>query len=389
MLGFALAWYAGCLAALAITGVRRWILTHAAQLGALCVSTTLGLVAVEAFCRYDVVSSRERWRELHSRMEYSPELGWKLVSGKDGVGAHGWRGPYRTAAKSSGCCRIVCVGDSTTHGSGCPWYEAWPHQLETLLNADSDWTATHGVTEVINLGVPAYGTDQELLALKKYGLSFRPDVVILHICINDFADISYDHDWRMWEGVTRYKPYYALEGAELVLKRDYAPPPRYPAGEPDNQRSLGLYPALLYKVDRFLDNRESGYLPGGKDRWPIHADFHAEYVRARPLLWALVREMARASAGASSTFLVTLSPAGLERPTAAWPWRVSSFLQEYQVDAAAAGVTAIHCMDEYFAKGGNNRFQAVADSNHLNKEGNALVARHTMAWLKSHVPAQP
>jgi hypothetical protein len=45
--------------------------------------------------------------------------------------------------------------------------------LEALLTADTEWTSTHGVTEVLNFRVPGFGTDQELLALKRYGLSYQ------------------------------------------------------------------------------------------------------------------------------------------------------------------------------------------------------------------------
>ena len=120
-------------------------------------------------------------------------------------------------------------------------------------------------------------------------------------------------------------------------------------------------------------------------RWPIRAGFLTEYNRARPLVWALVREMAKASSEAGSQFLVTLSPTFMETPSDAPPWRVGSFLQEYQADAAAAWVPAINCVAEYFAKGGNARFLSAPDPYHLNSQGNALVAQHIMGWLKENI----
>ena len=213
LLGLALAWYAFCFLTLSVPGMRLWIRTHPAQLITVYASTTLGLVASEMFCRYRIES---KWEELPkdtvTYSEYSQELGWKPVRGRDGVGEHGWRGPCRTGAKAKGRFRIVCVGDSTTYGLSYPWEVSWPHQLQTLLNADSSWTTAHGVTEVVNLGGPGYGTDQEILALKKHGLLFQPDLVILHLCVNDFADVSNDYDWLMWLDVTRYKPFFELKG---------------------------------------------------------------------------------------------------------------------------------------------------------------------------------
>jgi lysophospholipase L1-like esterase len=391
LLGVVLAWYVGCLLALGVARVRRWVRTHPAQLVTLYASTSLALVGVEAFCRYHVAAVEGDTRALHSRLAYAPDLGWKLVPGQDGVGPHGWRGPPRSRAKPGGCFRIVCAGDSTTHGYSCPWQDAWPHQLEALLNADEGWVAAHGRAEVINLGVPAYGTDQELLALRQDGLSFHPDVVILHLCVNDFADVSFDHDWRMAGGVIRYKPLFALEGGRLVLKRAGAPLPRYPSGrayDPDEGRSLGWRSALGYEFRRFLKARAAARLRRADGNlWPIHAGCHAEYARARPLLWALVREMAAAARAAGGTFLVTLSPTLLDHPTDDPPWRVWTFLREFHADAAAAGVPGADCLAEYFAEGGNARFRPAREFYHLNREGNALVARHAARWLREHPPA--
>ncbi len=90
---------------------------------------------------------------MANNCRYSPILGWALNPGHGDVGAHGWRGPSIPRKKADGHFRIVCAGDSTTFGDGCSWQDAWPHQLETCLNQDADWTRTNGITEVLNLGV--------------------------------------------------------------------------------------------------------------------------------------------------------------------------------------------------------------------------------------------
>jgi lysophospholipase L1-like esterase len=390
LLGLALAWYAGCFAALGVPRARRWILSHPFQLIALYCSTALGLVAMEMFYRYGI---HAKWAKGHirpSQIEYSRELGWRLIPTWPGVGEHGWRGPTRTPEKPKGCYRIVCLGDSTTHGHLCRWDETWPHLLETFLNADSGWTSAHGVTEVVNLGVPGYGIDQELVALKKYGLSFHPDLVIMQLSVTDFADVSYDYDWRMFDPVTRFKPYFAVENDQLVLKRDYAPLPRQRSGEvykPGDPLALGLWPVLFDKLKGWLEKRDAGRYPD-EDRWALRQEYHEEYERARPLVWALIRETARTSMAAGSRFLLTISPVFMNAPTDTPPWRVGSLLRDYEADAAAAGVPAISCVAEYFARGGIGMFDSATDRGHLNGPGNALVARHTMRWLKENIPVR-
>lgn len=386
LVGLVVAWYLACCSALGFAGMRRWIQAHRIQLVTLYASTMMGMVVIELYFRYQVKSA---WAKMHRDIaptEYSRELGWRLISGRQGVGEHGWRGPSRTNAKADGRYRIVCLGDSTTHGYRCRWEEAWPCQLESLLNADAGWTSKHGLAEVLNLGVPAFGTDQELLALKSYGLSYQPDLVILHLCTNDFADVSYDHDWRMPAYVTRYKPLFALEQGRLIMRLDFAPLPRHHSGSVykiGDGPSFGWSSALLPEVGRFLVTSDSG-IGWDENRWPIREEFRTEYARSRPLLWALVSEMARISERAGSRFLVTLSPAHMNAAIDQPPFRVGSFLREYQSDAAAAGVTAIHCIAEFFQEDGNRRF--LSDQYHLNALGNALVARHIMSWLKVNEP---
>jgi hypothetical protein len=387
LLGIALVWYALCFVMLKLTRTRLWIVTHPAQLVCLFASTALALAAAEIVCRHKIA---RRWRGAgvaDPRTQYSPELGWRLVPGQDGVAALGWRGPALPACKAKGRFRVVCVGDSTTYGKSCSWEDSWPHQMEALLNADPVWTEAHGVTEVVNLGVLGYGTDQELLALKNQGLRFQPDLVILHLCVNDFSDISNDYNWMMWNDVTRYKPYFELEGDELALKRDHAPVPRYPSGrayDPGRPPSLGPWPGLVYAIGQIIENgdrssrRNSAWLP-------IRTDTGADYARARRVVWALAREMARASSKVGSRFLVSLSPTLMNAAEDVAPYRVGSFLRDYEADAAHSGLPAIHCVAEYFAEGGNDRFISAVDPYHLNVQGNSLVAQHTVRWLQQNL----
>jgi hypothetical protein len=97
--------------------------------------------------------------------------------------------------------------------------------------------------------------------------------------------------------------------------------------------------------------------------------------------------MAKVTHEAGATFLVTLSPSLMDGPTDSPPWRVGSFLKDYEADAADAGVPAIHCLNDYFRRGGHPRFRAARDVYHLNKEGNALIAEHTKQWLMDNQPA--
>ena len=84
--------------------------------------------------------------------------------------------------KPEGIIRIVGLGDSFTQGYEVEVEETYLYRLEEMLRA-------RGLpVEVINLGVSGYGTAEELIMLREFGLRFDPDVVIVGHYQNDLAD---------------------------------------------------------------------------------------------------------------------------------------------------------------------------------------------------------
>jgi lysophospholipase L1-like esterase len=84
--------------------------------------------------------------------------------------------------------RILVMGDSVPFGIGVEIEESIPRRLEQLLNAK------HGGPlrfRTLNMGVPSYNTEQQLIQLQTLGLSLRPDVVILFFVRNDLQS-------KMW-----------------------------------------------------------------------------------------------------------------------------------------------------------------------------------------------
>jgi hypothetical protein len=77
--------------------------------------------------------------------------------------------------------RILLLGDSRVFGLGLADQDTYSNRLEQLLNRDAD-----GITyRVINMGVPSYNTEQELIQLQSLGLSLNPDLVLLVFSLND------------------------------------------------------------------------------------------------------------------------------------------------------------------------------------------------------------
>lgn len=77
--------------------------------------------------------------------------------------------------------RVLVMGDSVPFGIGARYTDSFPYQLEMLLN---ERAPTRRV-RTINMGVPSYNTEQELVQLQTLGLSLDPDVVILLFSSND------------------------------------------------------------------------------------------------------------------------------------------------------------------------------------------------------------
>ena len=128
-------------------------------------------------------------------MKYDANIGWKATPNTEKlhksaapafevtyqINAHGYRGAYYDRQKPSGVRRIVLLGDSVGFGWGIPEGRHFAALLDAAL-AD---------TQVINLSLSGYGTDQEYLRLKEEGLAFSPDLVILQVTPNDFDEIQY------------------------------------------------------------------------------------------------------------------------------------------------------------------------------------------------------
>jgi lysophospholipase L1-like esterase len=76
--------------------------------------------------------------------------------------------------RKSGHVRIVCLGGSTTYGHGVRSTDAWPAVLEQVLER-------RGIhAEVINAGVPGYGSHQIVLRYRRDIARLRPDVVLFY-----------------------------------------------------------------------------------------------------------------------------------------------------------------------------------------------------------------
>jgi len=99
------------------------------------------------------------------------------------VNAQGFRGPAVAPVAAADVVRIACLGDSHTFGWGVDDDDTWPaHLARELARRHTDASF-----EVMNCGVNAYDTLQEVLWLERRVLGYRPDLVLLQYYVNDAA----------------------------------------------------------------------------------------------------------------------------------------------------------------------------------------------------------
>ncbi|MEO0652957.1 MAG: SGNH/GDSL hydrolase family protein [Planctomycetota bacterium] len=126
-------------------------------------------------------------REPLLRVQANPLRGWEMVPGEDhytyhhrvSINALGLRGP-EVEAKGDGELRVLAVGDSLVYGQGVADDETLPAQLEVQLEERLGRPVT-----VVNGGLRAYSTPQELGLLEELGPAIDPDLVLLFWYWND------------------------------------------------------------------------------------------------------------------------------------------------------------------------------------------------------------
>jgi hypothetical protein len=99
------------------------------------------------------------------------------------INQHGMRDSLEYDPAGTGAVRIVGIGDSGMFGWGVDQDQDYLSVLESNLNATNGGPRY----EVLNLAVPGYNTGQEVEMLRARGLAFKPRIVIVGWCDNDFS----------------------------------------------------------------------------------------------------------------------------------------------------------------------------------------------------------
>jgi len=173
------------------------------------------LIVLEVFLRVTDIPIARHSDHMFTLLEHDSRLGWKMKANihakvdffdvenipvrSNSIGY--WDTEF-IKAKHPTKFRVALLGDSFTWGYGVRENERFGNILQEI----------NGGIEVLNFGIPAYGTDQALITWRQLASSYNPDAVILTVYNNDYIDNLSSVRWG------RPKPYFIIsESGSLLL----------------------------------------------------------------------------------------------------------------------------------------------------------------------------
>ena len=214
-------------------------------------------------------------------IEMDSDLGWSIRPGgefeqqQEGGGfatyranSQGIRSSYEyNVSPDKHKARIAVFGDSFSHADDVPNDSAWTAILEE----------SSANLEVLNFGVPGYGTDQALLRYRNVGTKFSPDISILGVMSENLnRNLNVFIPFYRHESWPATKPRFLLnKNGELELLSN-----PYPQRD-DFQELIDNPSDALEKLgaDDWWYNAK--YKPGIMDNLALYRAFHYGYILLR------------------------------------------------------------------------------------------------------------
>ncbi|MBI1381426.1 MAG: hypothetical protein GC161_10105 [Planctomycetaceae bacterium] len=146
-------------------------------------------------------------RPVHAIAMHDPHAGWankpNVTTRVEGPNfqyvvrhnSRGQRGEERPLAKAPGTRRVLLLGDSLAWGWGVDDGREYAAIAERELGPS---------VEIVNLAVPGYSTDQQLLRFEREVGDWDPDLVLLNFVLNDVTGNITGQEWT----IDQRKPLY-------------------------------------------------------------------------------------------------------------------------------------------------------------------------------------
>lgn len=257
--------------------------------------------------------------------------------------------------------RILVLGDSFAWGSGVDQKYVFTEQMEIMLKE----------TEVINAGVNGYSTDQELLWLKKEGLKYNPDLVILTFCGNDAYENHLGLVYRIY-----HKPFFIIgEDGQLILQN--VPVPRQPFYKKIISY-LGQYSSLAFKLNRFMAMAFPKYSQVWVQKQEFFPDRNTDSNKKFRLILTLMNEIKSISNKNGAQFMI-ISTGKYWRQIK----KVEFYTYEEMVQVLRDNKFYILNIDALsgYSKDG---FRLSKRNYHWNRDGHRFVAKKTIEFIRKN-----
>lgn len=323
---------------------------------------------------------------------YDPLLGWSLIPNATGhnrtpeyntvehINSKGFRGPELAYEKAAGTRRVLVLGDSFTEGYAVNNDELFTTRLAAILKGSRAVS-----TDVINMGVAGYSTDQELLTFDSQGKRYAPDVTILMFYYND---VWYNNQGSFWRGC---KPRFERSGEKLAMVPVNDAVCRAGSGHgikawlQSHSRLMGLIRDCVERNDlltRCLTALHLKKVPAEFAPWRKTSTLEVE--EAWQITGRLLAELKNRVESSGSKFMVFYIPSSLEIDAGIYQATMRRYgFNEEQWDprqiprrlsslCAAEGIILVDPTAEFQQSG---KLLYYAHDGHWNSQGNALAAR--------------
>ena len=130
----------------------------------------------------------------------------------DRINNHGWRDRSRTYLNRKNSFRVIVLGDSEVFGFIVPEKRMFTRILEDRFKDEG------ANVEIINISYSGWSTSQQLEALEKEGMKYKPDVVVVNFCENDLVENSIHLDKSKF--ATRIPFFHQVSADGKLVRRD-------------------------------------------------------------------------------------------------------------------------------------------------------------------------
>ena len=334
--------------------------------------------AIRVLDPFPYVNSWERnHTEYGNLVRYDPLLGWSGIPSETCVfisensrtflrhNRQGFRDIEHNVPNTDPA--IVFLGDSFTWGYEVGWDAMFVNRLRKKLPHN----------ELFNLSMRGYGTDQEMIAFKRWPPLGPVKFVVVMFCENDFSDNA------QFIKYGKFKPQFVMRDGQLVLTHVPVPPVdlwktdgNVPSRRPSfHERLKGLVlqaqclNELYFRLTHLKDPKEK--TPAARD---LEAENYEDQI-TRQILQSLAQEVAKKGA----KLVVVAIPS--KQQFSGQPGQVP---YQDRLEKICKGLKDADYIDlaPDFKKTPFRTFYRLGI--HLNEHGNKIVADSLYDYLKSH-----